>query len=547
MLFKHFHPNVKALATFLRLINVKAHVETVNEALQNHPDWPSLLSISDTLSKWQVPNAAGKINPMQLDELPTPFLTNSNKYDAPIAIVTQVTDAGVQVLQDNYTKAVTLKKEEFLKHWDGFYMIAEPGSASGEPGFENNRKKVIWKTALAVLTPGIILILSFLSVRKLAGAFHLSEALTTGFYLQYVLLMAGVIVSSLLVWYEIDRTNPVLKKVCTGMSKGNCSAILNSRHAKLFHLISWSEIGAFFFAGGLLTLLSGRGHVTEGVTLIAWLSILAVPYTLFSIYYQWQVARQWCVLCLAIQAILVLGALNAVLHGLLLPLSALSVSFVIQALLLYLLPALVWYIIKPYILELQAGISSKRQYLRTKFNIDIFSTLLSKQRSISHPIEGLGIDLGNPAAPHTLVKVCSTHCGPCSKAHPKIEKLLHENPGLNVKIIFAGSGSEYDPSTKPISHLLAIDAQGDKAITKRALNDWYLSNDKNYDHFAARYPVQGELQKQKDRISAMYNWCKQMKITQTPTYFINGYELPDVYDIEDLQYFLLEFDTASSQ
>jgi hypothetical protein len=33
----------------------------VDETLQNHPDWPSLLSISDALSKWNIPNASGKI------------------------------------------------------------------------------------------------------------------------------------------------------------------------------------------------------------------------------------------------------------------------------------------------------------------------------------------------------------------------------------------------------------------------------------------------------------------------------------------------------
>lgn len=35
----------------------------------------------------------------------------------------------------------------------------------------------------------------------------------------------------------------------------------------------------------------------------------------------------------------------------------------------------------------------------------------------------------------------------------------------------------------------------------------------------------------------MNNWCKIMKIRATPTIFINGKELPDMYGIKDLIFF----------
>ena len=79
-----------------------------------------------------------------------------------------------------------------------------------------------------------------------------------------------------------------------------------------------------------------------------------------------------------------------------------------------------------------------------------------------------------------------------------------------------------------------------KKLTKHALDDWYLSDKKDYDVFAAKYPMNGELSKQEEKINLMDKWCKQMKIKATPTIFLNGYQLPDAYNIEDLQYFLLE-------
>lgn len=46
--------------------------------------------------------------------------------------------------------------------------------------------------------------------------------------------------------------------------------------------------------------------------------------------------------------------------------------------------------------------------------------------------------------------------------------------------------------------------------------------------------MNGELQEQDTKIDAMHDWCKAEQITHTPTLFINGYQLPQEYSIEDL-------------
>ena len=53
-------------------------------------------------------------------------------------------------------------------------------------------------------------------------------------------------------------------------------------------------------------------------------------------------------------------------------------------------------------------------------------------------------------------------------------------------------------------------------------------------------PKTGELSKQGEKINLMDEWCNEIEIKATPTIFLNGYQLPDAYSIEDLQYFLLE-------
>lgn len=87
---------------------------------------------------------------------------------------------------------------------------------------------------------------------------------------------------------------------------------------------------------------------------------------------------------------------------------------------------------------------------------------------------------------------------------------------------------------------MAIDELSNHKDIIQALDDWYLADKKDYDLFATKYPMNGELTRQRDKIESMDKWCKAMDIHATPTLFINGYQLPDAYGIEELQYFLLE-------
>ncbi|MBA3286372.1 MAG: thioredoxin domain-containing protein, partial [Nitrosopumilus sp.] len=117
---------------------------------------------------------------------------------------------------------------------------------------------------------------------------------------------------------------------------------------------------------------------------------------------------------------------------------------------------------------------------------------------------------------------------------------LGEHNNLHVKIIFTATNDKDDIRFLPVRHLLAIAENKNEATTKEALDDWYLSEKKDYDDFALQYPMNGELLMQENKIEAMHKWCKEMNVKVTPTIFINGFQLPEAYTIEDLKYFLLE-------
>jgi len=537
-MFNRYEPNVKTIVAFLKLLDVKVNSDTIDDTLQNHPDWPSLLCISDSLNVWNVPNAAGKIEVTEIDQLPTPFLAYIGRGENPLEIVTEVSENEVKLYSTKQNKVLIESKEIFLKSWSGIYLIAEKNEQSGEKDFEITRRKSFIKSLVPV---SLFVLLTMISGIFLHRNIELSEInAVVPVYFQYLILFAGVIVTSLLLWYEIDSNNPLLHKVCTGIVKGNCDAILSGNQSKLLSWLSWSEVGFFYFAGGFLTLLFVT-PLTDSLSIIGYLNILALPYTIFSIYYQGRIAKQWCVLCLSVQVLLVLGGINVIANELLLPLNQFSVDVIIQSALLYLIPVLLWYAVKPYLLKLQEAKNTKREYLRIKFNTEIFDTLLKKQKQITVSTNGIGIDLGNPNATNTLIKVCNPHCGPCAKAHPKIEKLMEDIPDLKTKVIFTTPNAPDLDAFKIVSHFLAIQAQSsNKENIQKTLDNWYLADKKDYELFVTKYPATVDHAKQTDKIDAMFNWCNDMNISFTPTIFINGYQLPAAYDIEDLQYFLLE-------
>jgi uncharacterized membrane protein len=510
----------------------------IDTTLENHPEYPSLLCVNDALNGWKIPNAAAKDEDKKPEQLTVPFLAVTHHPERPFAIVTQVQENEVTLFQENYNKPTRVPKESFLQQWSGVYMLAEPGVESGlQPGQTDYKKGKVQKviTILTAISMLCLLGYSFLP--------HVMDAISfpTGFgiALIFILYIAGIGISGLLLWHEIDKGNPILQKVCTGIAKTNCNAILDSKASKILPWLSWSEVGFLYFAGGTL-LLAMPGYAPWALDYLAFISIPSIIYPVFSIYYQWRVVKQWCALCLGVQAILLLQFATSLLWVFPSDFSFVNMAAILTLVIAYGLPALLWYTLKPLLQRLYTAKQERRAYHRLKFNPDVFEALLKKQKSIQTSTHEMGIHLGDVHAPNTLVKVCNPYCGPCSKAHPKIEKLLHlHKQNLRVQVMFMVPDAPEGRIHQTASHLLAV-AQKQPEVIAAALDDWYLPEKKDYITFAAKYPLNGEVKQQQMHITAMTDWCKANTIAYTPTIFFNGHELPNDYDLEDLGYFLQE-------
>jgi uncharacterized membrane protein len=522
---------IGATVNLLALLKVEVTQTQVRDALSDNPNCPSLLSISESLKKWRVNAEAYKVTADKLPVLPVPFIAHLKTNSGTFVTVKKTGAESVTYLKSNGTE-VRETVAAFLNQWSGTVLLAEAGSESGQDNYKMERRKEL---LLALRVPFLLLMLTIISVLAFTRPHsdNFDGVLYAGLWISSI---TGLIITVLLLQYEYSNSASYLNKLCSLTKKTSCSAVLNSRASGVPGL-SWSEIGFFYFTGAFLYLMLGNQSVTELYPLIA-LNILAVPYILFSIYYQAFVVKQWCSLCLAVQFVLFSAFLLIVLthhvgQSLFYGWNAVPYNHFLFA---YLVPVPLWLIFKQYLNTAKGSKEVEHECKRFKNNPEVFNSLLDRQISLKVNPVGLGILLGRPDAPNTLIKVCNPYCGPCARSFPDLEELLSQNPQWKAQVIFAVGTDKNDYRVLPVTLFLEMNEHHRNSIDMvTALGDWYKAKNKNYEAYAEKYPVSVDFEHQKLMLIAMDNWCHEENIQFSPTYFVNGKRLPQSYSLGDLK------------
>nr|WP_295922511.1 vitamin K epoxide reductase family protein [uncultured Dyadobacter sp.] len=534
---------VESVTHVVKLNNIRISTGTIESDLQNHPDYPTMLAVSDVLNAYHIKNISIKTNVEKLPQMPTPFLVplfiNSN--DEKLVVVLNTGENSIEYIHPESLKKISADITHFQSKWTSrTLMLIDTDEAKPEKDYDQKKRQektdYFQKSALILSLPAVTL--AACSAAVLTHGWDVSW-LPVAFTL---LTLAGLVTCGLLIWYELDQFNPVAQKICKASKKVNCSAVLNSKAARIAG-VGWSSIGFVYFAGSNLLLLLNGPTSPASLSALAWLNALALPYTVFSVYYQWRIAKQWCILCLSVQAILFLQGIAALYGGwhATFPVQTVwTMPFMMIVVVSFLLPALALAFLIPAYRQLKTGKRDKTELNRLKHSSQIFEALLSRQKTVTEDPNGLGIELGNPAAKHRIIKVCNPYCGPCAEAHAPMEELVRNNPDISVRIIFTASNAAGDVAAQPVRHFLAIGEKYGPDTLHHALDDWYTAPHKDYDRFAAQYAVNGELARQDHKIDAMRAWCDATHISFTPTFFVNGHQLPEIYAASDLKYFLSE-------
>ncbi len=453
---------------------------------------------------------------VQISQNPFPYFT----------CLSQVAEDWVEYL-DEKGKLIKQHRKDFVALWTGVTLVVEKGEHSGEPGYSLRRKEQL-------IFPSLLFLLGAVSSAWIIGVLiglDYNSSYSFGVIALLILKIAGLSISTILLWSEVDKKNAAVTQFCGGGDQTDCNSVIDS--FSIAGLISLGNLAfAYFLASTIISL--GTSFSSSALALLGLLSYSSLAIIPFSLYYQGVRLKKWCRLCLWISGILVVEV--AVSQFLLPDLGWPSFRELGLFSFVFLASVIAWITLKPYLMAQKEQHVIKSKLLKVLSNKELFDYFLNKSRQITSNPEGLGILLNGPNPKYHVLKVCNPYCGPCARTHPLLEQ-LYEAGKIDLQIVFVPGGGDA-VRLKTIRHLLGIASKGNLEQTRLALDEWYGQEKKDYEAFAAKYPLNGELAKQESNIKAMLDWADKEQIDHTPTIFINGYELPSTYAVEDLKYVL---------
>lgn len=516
---------ISTLYALLKSIRARVTGATVRESLVLHPDFPSLLSLSDLLTDWKIENIALQLNTAeQLRELPLPCIAHLHKKGGWYVLVTALQGNRI-TYQDSADGNRTESLADFGEKWSGVVLLAEADEQSGERTYAEKRKQEKLAASRESFIVGGLVFIFLCTLAKVTGSFTVFD------WILLLTKISGLILSTLLVAKQLGNQNKLTDRLCHLTSQTNCDDVLNSPAAKLWDWLSWTDVGLLYFAGGLLTVFTAS-VLSELRPLLYGIAIFTLPYTVFSIYYQGFVLRKWCPLCLGVQGILLLEGMLAIIQ--ISPLPVLWQPYIFM-LSVFLLPMLIWILVRPLLIYRIKNRLDHEELMRLRRDPDLFRALLMQQPQM--PVistDMCPIMVGNPEAEHTVTMVTNPYCRPCARTHNELERLIEQNHNLNASIIFVCDGTN-GAATQVAVHMMSLVEQGRKLL---ALKEWYEQAEKNFDTWAQKYPIDS---RRKDWVSITNehnDWCLLANIEVTPTLFIDGYHLPKQYQLEDLRWLI---------
>ena len=543
--FKQKDSSENLLATtknLLYYLSIKFSEQNLMDRLFLHPKYPAMIALEDSLYDYKIENISVELDNDDLDEIEQLPGIFHLKKDAREYFVTvhEITNDKVRYI-DPALGWQTETREDFAKKWSGKVNLSATNVLSQEAAFDSNRKETIQakiqKTSLFVC----LLVFGFcLSTYLLTTIAEIDLS----WLLLFAFKMLGSLICILLITKELGSNNQFLDKICRPMgiegNSFNCAGILNSNAAKIFSWLSLAEVGLFYFLGGALTLLfSLINHSFPAIEFVFGIvAIAALPFTLYSIYYQAVKIKIWCTLCLFIQIVIWAEFLVLLAFGnwVFLPITLENIYAILLG---FTLPIGSWFVIRPFFNAAKNEKKFRKRLRIFEANNEVFKALLHESQTANDFTPNYEMTFGEPDAPNTFILTISAHCGHCGNALKEIFGLLIARPGI-MKLIVRLKISRTPDTTDWAKHILQYRKQMGEDESIELLLQWYKIYD--VESWVKTYPLSFDHPGVDDldaQILGQQEWVVRQNIGATPDIIVNDKMLPQEFSYDDLKYFII--------
>ncbi|RXQ95950.1 hypothetical protein EO244_06510 [Ancylomarina salipaludis] len=508
--------------------NIKVNNDELRLQLLGHPSYPSLHSITGVLDHFHIPNLAIEIPQTQesIDLLPLHFIAHVGVNGNNHFVLISKKEKGVQITyEDQKTELISIA--DFIDIWNGVVLVVEAD--------ENIKTdSAPWLSRGLLITSPVLLAICFYFM-----SLNLYE------FLYFVLSLLGLTICVFILQHEIGASSQILNKICTGVSnKISCDDVMQSKGAIVLGLFKLSDLGIIYFLTSIVAtflIVISKSNFNP----IYLISLIALPFTIYSIYYQFRIVKKWCLLCLGVVFVLWLQSALAIANIQSIPIEISEAgAFIIFAFSAYLITA-GWLYVAPQIRLKPEYFKLSIQFNKFKRNFEIFYNLLSRSQAINTTITGANeIILGAKASELELVIITNPLCGFCKNAHKLVHLLLNHETDVKIIIRFNLSNNTESIDNKISARLLEIYHTSGEQMCLAAMNEVY--SDTSYLKWLDKW---GETRNERyfHALLEEKKWCVNNKILFTPKVLVNGRSYPEEYDFEELQYFLSDLHEIGEQ
>ncbi|CAM1339564.1 vitamin K epoxide reductase family protein [Tenacibaculum aestuarii] len=500
--------------------------EELSFQIQSHPSYPSLHAITGVLDHFNIENVAADVpvNSETLLQLPDCFIAQINSDHGQELIVIERKQLDY-IIYNSENKKNKLTEDEFLNKFTGIIVAVEQTENT-----ENLKENSNFIKTIGLVTLGSLILFSL--YKSSASLYNIAY---------FSLSILGVIISVAIMKQELGLKSAIGDAFCSGTDeKKDCDAVLTSKGAEIIKGYKLSDFSILYFSGlSILTFIQISNPVLSYT-----ISLLAIPVTIYSLYYQYAVVKKWCLLCLSIVGVLWVQALIPVLTNNYI--EAFVVNDFISLGIITFASLITWSYLKPLITNVHTLKKEKVESVKFKRNFTLFESLLQKSPQLNTLIDNSKeITFGNPNSSLEIAIVTNPFCGHCRPVHTHIDEILKKfNNNVKIKIRFNINPSDQNSDVVKItSRLLEIyESKGEKECLS-AMDDIYRGEKPN-----TWLKKWGECKHKELYISELErenNWCKDNNINFTPEILINGRSFPKEYNRTDLIFFIEDLEETT--
>lgn len=512
------------LSKYLKNEKVKINFNELKLQLLSHPSFPSLHSITGVLDHFNIENLALEVpqNIETLNQLPEKFISfveTGEKRE--IVFISKLSDSIEIIFGDKKKKQVS--KEHFVGIWNGIIVVIDKDNFETSGSIQEGN---MFSYNIYGLTLFLLIGTFFFFKPSIYQTSH------------YALSLLGIGISLILVQHELGFQSKTVDKFCSGSNEiSDCDAVLYSKGATIFKNFKLSDVSLIYFIGLAFSWIISMQY-NGGNYLIAMMSLIALPITFYSIYYQHKIVGKWCPLCLSIVGVLWLQVFTISLIKN--PYLSIEINFTngIIILLSFLLAISFWVFVKPILKKQNELDKLKVDYFKFKKNFTLFDAIYNRSPLYETNIDSSKeIILGNQEAPLKILLVTSPSCYYCKSAHSDMERILRKNHDkVKLTIRFNVRPGKGNISNLVASKLLEIYNKESENTIKLAMYEVYES-DADLNKWLQKWGEPDDLS-YSEILKMQKQWCNDNNINFTPAIFIDGKQYPKEYERSDLEYFI---------